>query len=235
MTRKLFWEDMYMKEFEAVVVSFSNSELILDSTAFYPRSGGLVSDTGFVSGVRVQEVYYRGEDIVHRIEGEGDFVNGSAVRGTIDWERRYRIMRMHTATHILSSVVNKESGALITGNKVGPDVSHVDFSLENFEREKLFHFVEETNKIISLNLEVKTYFLKREEAIKIPGVVKLAEAMPPNVSELRIVQIGDFDIQADGGVHVRNTKEIGRVSLLKMENKGKNNRRVYFTLENITS
>lgn len=231
MTRKLFWEDMYMKEFEAKVVSFSDSELILDATAFYPRSGGLVSDTGNIAGLRVEEVYYSGEDIIHKVSGSANLEHGKTVRGIIDWDRRYRIMKMHTATHILSSVVNRESGALITGNKVQPDVSHVDFSLEYFDREKILSFIEQTNKIASLGLEVKTYFLKREDAMKIPGIVKLAKAMPPTLSELRIVQIGDFDIQADGGVHVSNTKEIGKIALVKIENKGKSNRRVYFTLK----
>jgi Ser-tRNA(Ala) deacylase AlaX len=230
MTRKLFWEDMYMKEFEANVISSSNSEVILDATAFYPRSGGLISDTGIIERFRVEEVFYRGDEIIHRISG-GSTIEVGRVKCAIDWDKRYRVMRMHTATHILSSIVNRESGAFITGNRVGPDISHVDFSLENFERDKLAEYVEKVNKISSLGLEVKTYFLKREDAMKIPGIVKLASAMPPNISELRIVQIGDFDIQADGGVHVKNTSEIGRIKMVKVENKGKNNRRVYFSLE----
>jgi misacylated tRNA(Ala) deacylase len=127
-------------------------------------------------------------------------------------------------------VVNGETGALITGNQISPDESRVDFNLERFSKELMTVFVDKVNEIARRGLEVKTYFLKRDEALSVPGLVKLANAAPPSVDELRIVQIGDVDTQADGGVHVRNTGEIGRVVGLRVDNKGKNNRRLYFTV-----
>lgn len=140
-------------------------------------------------------------------------------------------MRMHTSAHILSSIVNRETGALITGNQITPEESRVDFSLEQFDREKISSYIDQVNNVIKRGIPVTSYFMKREEAAKIPGLVKLANAAPPSVDVLRIVQIGDVDTQADGGVHVMNTKEIGKLIGVRAENKGKNNRRLYFTVE----
>jgi len=139
-------------------------------------------------------------------------------------------MRMHTSAHILSSIVNRETGALITGNQITAEESRVDFSLEQFDRDRISSYVEQVNGIIGRGIPVTSYFMKRDEAAKIPGLVKLANAAPPSVDVLRIVQIGEVDTQADGGVHVRNTSEIGRLVGLRAENKGKNNRRLYFTV-----
>ena len=140
-------------------------------------------------------------------------------------------MRMHTTAHILSSVVNRETGALITGNQINPDESRVDFDLEQFDKEKMSTYIEQVNAAVGRRLEVKSFFMKREEVLKTPGLVKLANAAPPSVETLRIVQIGDVDTQADGGVHVKNTSEIGRVVGVRTENKGKKNRRLYYTVE----
>jgi len=139
-------------------------------------------------------------------------------------------MRMHTSAHILSAVVNGETGALITGNQISPDESRVDFNLEDFDKGKMSYYIDKVNEAIGRGLEVKTFFMKREEALANPGFVKLANAMPPSLEMLRIVEIGDVDTQADGGVHVKNTIEIGKVVGLKTENKGKSNRRLYFTV-----
>ncbi len=155
---------------------------------------------------------------------------GDKVHCTIDWDRRHKLMRYHTAAHILSAIVHKETGALITGNQIAVDHARFDFDLENFDREKMAEYVKEANDAIKRNMDVKMYFLPREEAMKIPGVVKLANALPPQVQQLRIVEIGDVDTQADGGTHVRNTSEIGQIEIIKMDNKGKSNRRVYFRL-----
>lgn len=139
-------------------------------------------------------------------------------------------MRMHTTAHILSSIVNKETGALITGNQISPDESRVDLSLEQFDRDKLSFYIDQVNDVVDRALEVTSFFMKKEEAANVPGLVKLANAAPPSVDILRVVQIGDIDMQADGGVHVRNTREIGKVVGLRAENKGKSNKRLYFTV-----
>lgn len=231
MTRRLFWEDMYMKEFEAKVVSSEGVRVTLDQTAFNPRGGGLVSDTGTIGAFRVAEVVKEEEEITHILEEPTSLKPGEIVRGVLDWERRLRIMRMHTSAHILSAVVNGETGALITGNQISPDESRVDFNLENFDKDRMSYYIDRVNDAVRRELEVKTYFMKREEALANPGFVKLANAMPPSLDVLRIVEIGDVDTQADGGVHVRNTREIGKVLGVKTENKGKNNRRLYFTVD----
>jgi misacylated tRNA(Ala) deacylase len=137
---------------------------------------------------------------------------------------------MHTAAHILSSVVHNDTGALITGNQLGLDRSRIDFNMENFDRTKLSDYLDKANDIINSDLDVKSFYLPRAEAMKLPSVVKLACALPPSIDNLRIVKIGDFDTQADGGTHVKKTSEIGMLELVKVDNKGKNNRRIYFKL-----
>ena len=222
---------MYSREFDAKVESVDGTRVVLDQTAFNPRGGGLVSDTGTLGGQNVLEVVKEGEQIFHVLEAPPAFGPGEVVHGVLDWDRRFRIMRMHTSAHILSAVVNRETGALITGNQISPDQSRVDFSLDDFDKGKIASYVDKVNEAVARGLEVKTYFMKREEALTNPGFVKLANAMPPADDMLRIVEIGDVDTQADGGVHVKNTSEIGRVVGLKTENKGKSNRRLYFTVE----
>jgi misacylated tRNA(Ala) deacylase len=230
-TWRLFWEDMYAREFDSRVLSVDGKKVVLEATAFNPRGGGLVSDTGTIGGSRLAEVVKDGEEIVHVAEEEPPFRAGDMVHGVLDWERRYRIMKMHTTAHMLSAVVHGETGALITGNQIAPGESRVDFNLEDFDRNRLTEFIEKVNAEASRGLDVKTFFMKRDEALATPGLVKLANAMPPSLDVLRIVQIGDVDTQADGGVHVRNTLEIGRVVGLRAENKGKSNRRLYFSVD----
>lgn len=229
-TKKLFWEDMYLREFEAKVELVTDGKVVLDQTAFNPRGGGLVSDTGTLNESRVTEVIKEGDVIIHLLEGTAAFNVGDSVKGVLDWERRHRIMRMHTSAHILSSVVNGETGALITGNQISPEESRVDFNLAEFDKDKMSVYIDKVNHAIGRHLDVRTYFLKREEAMARPGLVKLANAAPPTLETLRIVEIGDVDTQADGGVHVKNTSEIGEVVGLRTDNKGKNNRRLYFTV-----
>jgi len=231
MTERLFWQDMYLREFDAKVESVDDNAVSLDKTAFNPRGGGLVSDVGKLDGTEVVEVVKKDEAIYHVLGGGASFRTGDAVHGVIDWGKRHRVMRMHTTAHILSAVVNSETGALITGNQISPVESRIDFSLEAFEREKFGDYVRMANEAARRGAEVRTFFMKREEALKTPGFVKLANALPPAVAELRIVQIGEIDTQADGGVHVKNTSEIGEIVVNRIENKGKSNRRLYFSLK----
>lgn len=231
MTRKLFWEDAYLRTFEARVETAEGNRVVLDQTAFNPRGGGLVSDTGTLGDAMVVDVTKEADTITHHLESATSLKSGDSIRGVLDWERRHRIMRMHTTAHILSSVVNRETGALITGNQIAPEESRIDFNLELFDKDRMSRYIDEVNRAASRALEVRTYFMKREEAVALPGLVKLANAAPPSVDVLRIVEIGDVDTQADGGVHVKNTSEIGTVVGLRIENKGKNNRRLYFTVQ----
>jgi misacylated tRNA(Ala) deacylase len=231
LTKKLFWDDAYLKEFDATVSSIDGNQVVLDQTAFHPRGGGLVGDTGALDGVKILDtIKGSNESIIHVTAPEASLSVGAHVHGVVDWDRRYRIMKMHTSGHLLSAIFNKETGALITGNQIEPDKSRVDFSLDNFDRERMLAHCQKANEAIKKNPQVKTYFMNREEALKIPGIVKLATAAPPDVKELRIVEIEGYDIQADGGVHVKSLGEISKIEPLKFENKGKSNRRLYFTI-----
>jgi misacylated tRNA(Ala) deacylase len=231
MTRKLFWEDAYVREFDATVSSVDGNQVVLDQTAFNPRGGGLVGDLGTLDGVRVLDTIKASADsIAHVLEGTHSLAAGNTVHGVLDWNRRHRIMRMHTSAHLLSAIFNKETGALITGNQIEPDKSRIDFSLDDFDREKMLVYCTQANEAIAENPPVKMYFMKRDEALKIPGILKLASVMPPDVEDLRIVEIEGHDLQADGGVHVKNLGEVGKIEPLKFENKGKSNRRMYFTI-----
>jgi len=167
--------------------------------------------------------------ILHEL-GEEGVKQGDQVKGVIDWDKRYKIMRMHTAAHSLAAVFHNEAGALITGNQLGEEQTRFDFNIENFDRELIDKLVKQTNELMVQGKSVNISYKDREEAMKIPSIVKLANAIPPNIKELRLVEIEDIDLQADGGTHVKNTSEVGKIEIVKLDNKGKNNRRIYFSL-----
>ncbi|NQU98465.1 alanyl-tRNA editing protein [Candidatus Woesearchaeota archaeon] len=235
MADALYLDDSYLKEFDASVKKANGKFIVLDNTGFYPNSGGQPWDEGVMKTdndeFKVVFVGKFGDDISHEVDKEG-LKDGDKVHCVIDWERRYKLMRMHTSAHIVSTLIHNETGALISGNQLGLDKTRIDFSLEDYDREKMVEYIKQANDVIKKNLEVKWYFLPREEALSIPSVVKLAGALPPAIDTLRIVEIGDFDTQADGGTHVKNTSEIGELEFLKADNKGKNNRRVYYKIKN---
>ncbi|MHC1575411.1 MAG: alanyl-tRNA editing protein AlaXM [Candidatus Methanogasteraceae archaeon] len=232
----LYLLDCYIKEFEATVKDVTDGRfVILNKTAFYPDSGGQPHDLGVLikDGHEYPVVYTRKMDdaISHEvtITGPGLAV-GDQVTGRIDWNRRYHFMRSHTACHVLSAVIHKKTGALITGNRIGDAKTRVDFSLKDFDRSQIKSFEEKTNEIIDCEIPVEIKILPREEALKIPSIVKLKMELP-EIAEMRIIDIVGFDAQACGGTHVRNTGEIGHIEVVKAENKGKNNRRIYFRLD----
>lgn len=227
-------EDCYIKEFDASVININGKYVFLDKTAFYPNSGGQPHDTGILvhNGEEFKVIYTAklNGNISHEVDKVGLKI-GDKVIGKIDWNRRYLFMRYHTASHVLSGLINRETGAKITGNQISEDKTRIDFDLENFDREKIKEWENEANKIIEQGRNVILKILPREEAFKIPAIVKLRMAFPENIKNIRIVEIEDFDQQACAGTHVKNTKEIGKIEIIKTENKGKNNRRIYFVLK----
>lgn len=233
MTKKLYWEDSYTKEFEAIVMSVNDNLIELDQTVFYATGGGEPNDTGKLIAdnqeFQVVDVIKEGDRILHKVDKKG-LKAGDKVKGIIDWERRYRLMKMHTASHLLSAIIHNETGALISGGNLDLGKSRIDFNLGKFDREKFSTYLEKANELIKKGSQVRSYFMKREEAMKIPGIIKLLEALPPSIDNLRIVEIEGVDIQADGGNHVKNLNELGKIEILKLENKGRINRRMYFTL-----
>ena len=230
MTQKLFWDQPYSRDFQAKVSEISGSNVVLDQTLFYPRGGGVACDTGTLGGVRLIETTKSGESISHTLQTAPGFKPDDVVSGIVDWQRRHRLMRMHTAGHLLSALFFERANCRITGNQIETERSRMDFDVEAFDRARIEGFVEEANQLIAKDAPVKTYFLDREDALKLPGLVKLAEASPPAESRLRIVEIEGIDRQADGGLHVARLSEIGHIQLLKLENKGKTNRRLYYDL-----
>ncbi len=229
----LYLKDCYLLEFEATVKDVTDDRfVILDKSAFYPNAGGQPNDLGVLirDGSEYPVVYVRKTDdlISHEIADPG-LMAGDRVTGRIDWDRRYLFMRSHTACHVLSAVINKETGALITGNQIGEAKTRVDFSLKDFDRSQIKSFEEKTNEIIDQEIPVEIKILPAEEALNMPSIVKLKMDLP-EMEEIRIIDIVGFDAQACGGTHVRNTGEIGRIEVVKAENKGKNNRRIYFRL-----
>lgn len=226
--------DSYQKECDAAVVAEEGESVVLDQTIFYPRGGGQPSDTGQIlksenEVFNVISVKKFAGEISHKVDAIG-LRRGDSVHCVLDWERRYELMRSHTAAHVFASLLFKGTGALVTGNQLDEEKIRFDFSLEKYNRELLCKYVDEANKLFKDDIPVTWYELPRQEALKIPDVIKMAKALPPNISKLRIVDIEGIDKQADGGTHVRNLREVGQIVLLRTENKGKNNRRVYFKL-----
>lgn len=231
--KAIYLDDSYIRAFDAIVLSASGDQIILDKTAFYPASGGQPSDQGSLckadEDFKVLEAMILDGQIAHIVDRDG-LKSGDTVHAALDWERRHRFMRGHTACHILSAVIFRETGAKITGNQIDMSRSRVDFSLESFDKAKMNEYVEEANRLIRENRPVKIRVLSRGEALAIPDLVRLAMEVP-NRDEIRVVEIEGIDAQACGGTHVNSTGEIGRIKMIKAENKGKSNRRVYFALE----
>jgi len=243
MTEVLYFLDCYLKEFEATVEKVTEGKyVVLDRTAFYPESGGQPGDTGKLIRERDGaefEVVYVGKfngDISHEIAlagetGSESLKAGDKVKGIIDWDRRYRHMRMHTATHVIANVIEKEAEAQITGNQLGIDQSRVDFSLEAFDRDKFSEYERIANEIIAGNHPVNLYLVSRMEAEeRLSRLTTLAKGFSEEITEIRLVEIKGVTIEACGGTHLQNTGEIKGVKIEKLQNKGKSNRRMYFTL-----
>ena len=236
MHKPIYQLDSYTKEFDSKVKEVIDGKfIVLEDTAFYPRGGGQPCDYGTLiahAGVvyKVLSVTKKDGLIIHELESPG-LIKGDKVHGTIDWERRYKLMRMHTAAHVLCGVFEQREETLITGNQLDLEQSRVDLSLEEFNREKMKQNVEVANGILNKELPIEVSFIKMEDAKKNTKLFKLAMEFPHDLEEIRLVDIVGHDLQADGGTHVKNTKEVGKIVLLKCENKGKNKRRVYFGLE----
>ncbi len=236
MTQTLYLHDSYLRMCEARVVSADGMNIVLDTTVFYPTNGGQPHDVGFLRNgsetYKVLAVQKSPSGIVHQLDREGLRV-GDVVTAEIDWDRRYRLMRYHTAMHLVTAVLHAKTGALITGNQIDVDKSRVDFDLEIFDRTILEQCIIEANTIIQQDLPILVSFMKKEDALTDSSLIKLAatDFLEKLGSEIRIIEIQGIDKQLDGGTHVRSLKEIGQLQLVKLENKGKARRRLYFSVK----
>ncbi len=231
----LWYMDCYTHKWTATVREILGDEIVLDKTFFYPESGGQPSDFGtvFYAGITFNIFSSRKADakVFHKVDKEGLKV-GDDVICEVDWTRRHILMRYHTACHILSRVILNETGALTTGKQIYINRARIDFSLKDFDKTKMPHFEELANKAIQENYNVKWSIILREEANKIPDLVRLKhKPLPESMKEVRLIDIIGYDAQACGGTHVSNTVEIGKLRITKADNKGKENRRIEFVLE----
>ncbi len=237
MAEALYMDDSYLKEFDATVKSVSNGKfVVLDKTGFFPKGGGVEWDTGVMvrkSDNKEFKVIYAGKfkgEISHEVDSEG-LQEGDEVHCKLDWARRYLLMRYHTGTHVLCGVFSREYDLLVTGNQLTTEKARVDLNMETMDVDLVKEAFVKANEIIQKDLPVDIYYKSREEAEKDPSLFKLAIGFPHDIPTMRIVDIKDFDAQADGGCHVKSLKEIGKLVFKEAVNKGKQNRRIYFTVE----
>ncbi len=235
-TDPIYWRDSYARKVDAEVIARSDEGFATDRTVFYPGGGGQPHDTGVArwggSGHRIVRAYRDGS-LVYHVAEDGLPEIGEKVELEIDWDRRYRIMRLHTSLHVISAVMYNRLGVLITGSQIYEDRARIDFPAEEMNKEYAMEIVEEANKLASKGYEVEVFFVSPEEALKMKHLFRVAEFSKYEKymkGPLRVVKIGDIDIQFDGGTHVKNTREIGEIVFLKYESKGRRNRRIYISV-----
>jgi misacylated tRNA(Ala) deacylase len=235
-TELLYQADAYLKEFTAHVSAVDGERITLDRTAFYATSGGQPHDTGtLTNGARtweVAEVRREGHAVWHTLSGPEMPVVGDTLTGSIDWPRRYRLMRTHTALHLLCGVIWRDHKAAVTGGNMDTDEGRLDFELRDFSNELAQAIVAKVNDEIAAARPVEVQILPRDEAFQIPDLIRTKiNLLPEGITQVRTVNIVGLDLQADGGTHVANTNEVGKVVLLKTRSKGANNKRIIIGLE----
>ena len=229
-TSEIFRDDPYKKECEAKILDFGDNWIILDQTVFYAEGGGQLGDTGLIKAgqqeIQIENTIKENDLIKHIFNSKFDFEIGDSVTCIIDWDRRYKLMKMHTSLHLLCSLVN----AKVTGGSVGDGKGRLDFNLD-FKPNKE-ELKDNLNDLIQGNHDITISWISAQELDKNPNLVKTMSVLPPRTNgSIRMVRIGDnIDYQPCGGTHVKNTSEIGLVEINKVENKGKLNKRVAISL-----
>ncbi len=241
MTDLLYQTDSYLKEFDArvVAVDAAGSRVSLDRTAFYAGGGGQPNDVGMLQlhvfegaetpevSVPVTAVKKDGDRVWHTLDGVLP-QEGTAVTGSIDWDRRYKLMQTHTALHILCGVVYRDYGALVTGGNMDPGQGRMDFEFATMHGELVAEIEAKCNAEIKAARDVRVKILPREEAFQIPDLIRTKiNLLPEGIKEVRTVEIVGLDLQADGGTHVANTREVGKIKVTDYKSKGAINKRIY--------
>ncbi len=239
MTELLYQLDSYLKSFSACVVAVDapQSAVILDRTAFYPGGGGQPADNGVLihqgRELAVRRARKVGDQVLHEIESGLPLPEtGATLQGSINWDRRYQLMRTHTAMHILCGVIFRDYGALVTGGDMEPLHGRMDFEFETMHKELVSEIETAVNQEVAKALPVKVKILPREEAFQIPDLIRTKiNLLPEGIRQVRVVEIAGLDLQADGGTHVQNTAEVGRIRVVDYKSKGKINKRIYIELD----
>jgi misacylated tRNA(Ala) deacylase len=236
-TKLLYHANSFTYECSATVIAVDGDDVALDATVFYPGGGGQMPDRGSITweGQPYQAsviAMHKDEDVVwHTLDCPPPAV-GTEVVGSIDWDFRYHMMRTHTALHILCGIIWKEFKVQVTGGQMYPDRARMDFAIESLDRNRVDYIEEKVNQAIEADYPIRVYTLPREKAFAIPDLVRTkVNLLPPNIAEVRIVEIVGLDLQADGGTHVNHTKEVGSVRITKTENKGRINKRMEIVLD----
>ena len=226
----LFIENSYLKNFETRIKKIENNNVILEQTAFYAKSGGQPGDIGKIIFNEnefniVDTIYDLEKNIIHVCENTDGLKIGEIINGKIDWNIRYKHMRMHSALHLLCSLIPYD----VTGGQISFEKSRLDFNAENkIEKEEIEIKI---NQLVQENHEISFLWITNEELDKQPDLVRTMSVKPPRSNnKIRLVKIGSIDLQPCGGTHVKNTKEIGEIKIGKIENKGKLNRRVNLSI-----
>ena len=239
MTELLYQTDSYLKEFPATITAIDEAarSVTLDRSAFYPGGGGQPCDFGTleVNGGKypVEKVKKQGDDVLHFLGG-GDPLPapGSASFGTLDWDRRFKLMRTHTALHILCGTVFRDYGAKVTGGDMEPLKGRMDFEFETMRAELVREIEGAVNAEVRKNHEIRVQILPREEAFQIPDLIRTKiNLLPEGIMQVRTVEIVGLDLQADGGTHVANTSEVGSIKVVEYKSKGAINKRIYIEVQ----
>lgn len=236
-THRLDLDDASIREWDAIVVTAdADRGIVLDRSAFYPGGGGQPPDEGVLlwGGVRTRIVGTRKLDDYYLIPAEDDPVPspGTAVRGALDDARRTALMRTHSGLHVLTGVVFRDFGALVTGGSMEPLTARMDFDLAEVPADFKDRVAAACNAEIGQDRRIEVSVLRREEAFAIPDIIRTAtNLLPPDIEVVRIVDIVGLDTQADGGTHVASTAMIGRLEVVKIENKGRGFRRLRVRIE----
>jgi misacylated tRNA(Ala) deacylase len=235
MTVALYYEDAYLAEFDAVVTAVDGDRVRLDRTAFYPGGGGQPADSGELqlegAWRKVGSCGKDGGGIWHQVEGV-PLAAGVRVHGRLDWERRLQLMRTHTAMHILCGVIWRDHKASVTGGQMSPLQGRMDFEFPSMRQELVRSIEDAVNVEVRAERGVSSRVLPREQAFAIPDLIRTkVNLLPEGIQEVRIVEIEGLDLQADGGTHVANTREVGPLRIIDYKSKGAANKRLVLALE----
>jgi misacylated tRNA(Ala) deacylase len=238
MTKLLYQDNSYIQTFEAKITLIveENHGVVLDRTSFFPGGGGQPADFGTLTarGVsfNVKRAKRIGENLIHLIDGDLLPELDDQIIGQIDWEHRYKLMRTHTAMHILCGVIFRDYGASVTGGNMEPLKGRMDFEFETMRRELVDEINSKINAEVRKSHPVSWRELSREEAFQIPDLIRTKiNLLPKGINQVRVVEIEGLDLQADGGTHVRNTAEVGTIRVADYKSKGKINKRIYVELD----
>lgn len=239
MTELLYHTHAYLQEFDASVIAVLRDEraVVLDKTAFYAGGGGQPCDLGSlnINGVVyvVDKVKKQGDDVLHFVGGTSPLpATGTASHGTLDWVRRHKLMRTHTALHVLCGTVFRDYGALVTGGDMEPLKGRMDFEFETMRGDLVREIELAVNTEVAKARDIRVNILPREEAFQIPDLIRTKiNLLPEGIAQVRTIEIVGLDLQADGGTHVRNTNEVGKIRVVDYKSKGAINKRIYIEIE----